>query len=208
MKVQGSFIFTDIVKSSKLWTKYPKKMNKAIEKHEKIISKIALKRGGIIVKSIGDAMMLFFKGSNGYKQAIESAILIQEIFTNGGVTLSNRDTLQIRVGICHGEANTRKVKYQGITLDDFFGNAVNIASRMESKVSNVGEIAIAFFPKTTREQEKYMEKLTDEFTIDAIDYKDSCIDGYFKRSGRIAHTCKSVEDLHGVPSVQAYVIKE
>ena len=44
----------------------------------------------------------------------------------------------LRVGVCEGYMDQQTYRIQKVDLKDFFGNTVNVASRMESKVAESG----------------------------------------------------------------------
>jgi bis(5'-nucleosyl)-tetraphosphatase (symmetrical) len=50
----------------------------------------------------------------------------------------NEKAYGLRVGVCEGHMDEKTYSIQKVELRDFFGNAVNASSRMESKVSEVG----------------------------------------------------------------------
>ena len=130
-KIIGTFLFTDIVQSSKLWRKHKNKMSDAILKHEKLVYKFAKKNKGIIVKSLGDSFMLFFKGAGSYKRAFKFALEFMKSVNKNPIKIG-KDKLEFRVGASYGDALEHCSKIQGKKLFDYFGNAVNLASRMES----------------------------------------------------------------------------
>jgi hypothetical protein len=223
-KVFGTFVFTDIVQSSILWKNYPKKMHHAIKEHEKITHKIIDDYNGMVVKTIGDSFMIFFKGKNGFKKAIDSSIDIQKSFVDKPIYLSRKknDVIKIRLGMCTGEAFTHKVDVQGYKLRDFYGTVVNIASRMESKVSREYEIAMSFY-KTKIPMDYLLDlaeygKKNDEFEMVIRDYKKTCkakstvkkhsYKQNQKRSERLlSYACREEIELKGVPAIKTFVIK-
>jgi class 3 adenylate cyclase len=128
-----SIMFTDVVGSSKLWSDDPQEMKIQLDKHFTLMNNIAKQHNGFVVKTIGDAFMIYFgKGEGSLKNAINCAkkILLSE-------------KLPLRVGICQGNMEEKSYNIQNANLRDFFGNAVNTASRMESKVAGEGG-SIAF----------------------------------------------------------------
>ena len=59
----GTILFTDIVGSSNLWRKDSKNMKRMLFNHFNLIDKLSKQNDGFIVKTIGDAFMLFFKNT-------------------------------------------------------------------------------------------------------------------------------------------------
>lgn len=131
--IMPAMMFTDVVGSSKMWSDDPIKMSQQLEGHHKLVQSTSEKYKGWIVKTIGDAFMVYFEpSSDSLLNAIKCA---KEIITN-------EKSYGLRVGICQGNMEQKTYRIQKVDLKDFFGNAVNTASRMESKVSEeAGSIA-------------------------------------------------------------------
>jgi class 3 adenylate cyclase len=126
-----AMLFTDVVGSSKMWSDDPKTMDLQLDKHFKLMDGLARKRGGFVVKTIGDAFMIYFpKDERSLENAVEFA-----------VEVTKQEELPLRIGICSGNMTAKKCRIQNVELLDFFGDVVNTASRMESKVSEEGGIA-------------------------------------------------------------------
>ena len=90
----------------------------------------------------------------------------------------------LRVGVCQGNMDQKTYRIQKVDLKDFFGNAVNTASRMESKVCEVGG-TIAFC--STKPIENRL--------------------GNLKTLGKINTVDLSKYDLRGATVEKAYKIK-
>jgi class 3 adenylate cyclase len=142
-----AMVFTDVVGSSKMWSDDPITMSKQLEGHHKLVNSIAEKNKGWIVKTIGDAFMVYFESS-------EDSLFNAMKFAKE-VILSEK-AYNLRIGVCQGHMDQKTYKIQKVDLKDFFGNAVNTASRMESKVSEVGG-TIAFC--STKPLEAKMSKI-------------------------------------------------
>lgn len=126
-----AMLFTDVVGSSKMWSDDPKTMSIQLDKHFKLMDDLARKRNGFVVKTIGDAFMIYFpKSEKSLENAVEFA-----------VEVTKQEELPLRIGICSGNMTAKKCRIQNVELLDFFGDVVNTASRMESKVSEEGGIA-------------------------------------------------------------------
>jgi class 3 adenylate cyclase len=142
-----TMVFTDVVGSSKMWSDDPITMAQQLEGHHKLIHSVSEKNKGWIVKTIGDAFMVYFETS-------EDSLFNAMKFAKE-VILSEK-AYNLRIGVCQGHMDQKTYKIQKVELKDFFGNAVNTASRMESKVSEVGG-TIAFC--STKPLEAKMSKI-------------------------------------------------
>jgi class 3 adenylate cyclase len=124
-----AMVFTDVVGSSKMWSEDPITMAQQLEGHHKLVDAIAEKNKGWIVKTIGDAFMVYFEPS---EDSLFNAVKFAKEVILG------EKSYNLRVGVCQGNMDQKTYSLQKVELKDFFGNAVNAASRMESKVSEVG----------------------------------------------------------------------
>lgn len=129
-----AMVFTDVVGSSKMWSDDPITMAGQLESHHKLVDSLAQKNNGWIVKTIGDAFMVYFEKSD---TSLYNAIKFSKELILG------EKAYNLRVGVCQGHMDEKTYNIQKVQLRDFFGNAVNSASRMESKVCEVGG-SIAF----------------------------------------------------------------
>ena len=128
----AAMVFTDVVGSSKLWSDDPHTMAIQLEEHHKLVDSLSGKYKGWIVKTIGDAFMVYFEPST--DSLINALRFSKEI-------IKQEIKYNLRVGVCLGNMEEKTYKIQNVNLRDFFGNAVNTASRMESKVSESGGMA-------------------------------------------------------------------
>ena len=124
-----TMVFSDVVGSSKMWSDDPVTMIGQLEAHHKLVDSLASKNNGWIVKTIGDAFMVYFEPS---EYSLFNAIKFSKEL------ILNEKAYSLRVGICEGHMDEKTYSLQKVELKDFFGNAVNASSRMESKVSEVG----------------------------------------------------------------------
>jgi adenylate cyclase len=88
-------------------------------------------RGGRIVKTTGDGLLAEFQSA---VQAVDCAAMIQEEMSQRNATIESERRIEFRIGINLGE----------ILLDggDIFGDAVNIAARLEG-IAEPGGLAIS-----------------------------------------------------------------
>ena len=158
--------------------------------HEKIIRHYITKYNGLLVKTIGDAVMVKF---GKITQCIMCAVGIQSYFRNKPLHFKNSsDLLQIRIGMACGPINMRTVEVQGYKIKDFFGKTINLASRMESKVSSVGGFGIL----ADSLHKKELELLGKWCDVKTIGFKYSC-EKPPVRSGRLLlDVCHDVSLLH------------
>ena len=170
-----TMVFTDVVGSSKMWSDDPITMIGQLEAHHKLVDTIAQKNNGWIVKTIGDAFMVYFEQSD--------SSLFNAIKFSKELILSEK-AYNLRVGICQGHMDEKTYSIQKVELKDFFGNAVNSSSRMESKVAEVGG-TIAF--SSLKQIENQMSKI--------------------QTLGRIKKVDLSKYDLRGATVEKAYKIK-
>ena len=170
-----AMVFTDVVGSSKMWSDDPVTMSKQLEGHHKLIATISEKYKGWIVKTIGDAFMVYFEPS---EDSLFNAVKFSK-----EVILAEK-AYNLRVGVCQGNMDQKTYRIQKVDLKDFFGNAVNTASRMESKVCEVGG-TIAFC--STKPIENRL--------------------GNLKTLGKINTVDLSKYDLRGATVEKAYKIK-
>jgi len=124
-----SIVFTDVVGSSDMWADDPNSMFKQLEGHHKLVDQLAGKNKGWIVKTIGDAFMVYFEPS---EDSLYNAMKFSKEI------ILNEKNYNLRVGVCSGPMDEKTYRLQNVDLRDFYGNSVNTASRMESKVSEKG----------------------------------------------------------------------
>jgi hypothetical protein len=98
----------------------------------------------------------------------------------------------------------KDIKIQNKILKDYFGNSVNTASRLESKVSDVGGFAFTYIGNIDEENE--IKNLIKNLKVDIIKYKDDKIKKR-ERSSRLL-TDEQIKyeslDTFGVSEFTAY----
>lgn len=206
-------LFTDVVSSSKLWKIHERGMFDALEEHERRVERLIGKYRGDIIKTIGDSYMLGFYGKGDLLNSIKFAYDLQSDLKNNPIKIKGRN-LRIRLGIHKGPLYKKPVNIQGKKLMDYFGNTVNTASRMESTVSDAGEISFSWSDEIDKSEEENIKEWIESknLSLNIVDYQHRCYSGKRKRSGRLLselqfHSCEPLSKLKGVGKVTSYTIK-
>jgi len=110
-----TFLFTDLVDSTRMWDEHPELMRTALARHDELLRTAVASHGGQVVKTTGDGVHAVFASA---REALLAAAEMQTALDEsaGGPALS------VRVGIHSGEAEFRD--------GDYFGTAVNRAARI------------------------------------------------------------------------------
>jgi class 3 adenylate cyclase len=87
-----TFLFTDIEGSTALWERHPKGMPDALARHEAILRQAIAARGGVVFKTVGDAVCAAFASA---PQALAAALDAQRTLqTEPWHQLANPETTQ------------------------------------------------------------------------------------------------------------------
>jgi hypothetical protein len=214
--VNKTILFNDIKGSSKLWEEYGSKMFKTVKKLYNIMNKNIkeYKNKAKIIKMLGDSFMIVF---NNIKDAIDFSMKInQHLLSNKGLFLdeNKKHRLELRTGICYGEVNLFKTKVQGFLLDDYFGNVVNTASRMESKISEINGIGIGILKENEKDIPDIIKILETykNYEIEGFDFDNSCSIKRGQRSTKliddISFHCNNVKKLQGIKMLKVLSVKK
>lgn len=157
-----AMLFTDVVGSSKMWSEDPKTMDIQLNKHFELMDGLARKHGGFVVKTIGDAFMIYFEKS---EKSLENAV-------DFAVEVTKSEKLKLRIGICSGKMIAKNCKIQNVQLLDFFGDVVNTASRMESKVSEEGGVAFTSVDDISEQMKSISKKYKNLVKIEGSNIPD------------------------------------
>lgn len=189
-----SIAFTDIHNSSKLWDKHGQKMYKALGVHDKIIRRLAKKHGGFIVKNIGDSFMIKFRY---WDDNVRFAVETQRTFP---IPVNGNDMIELRIGIAVGKMYKKTIEIQNCRMVDYYGTTVNIASRMESVVSDIDGFAIYF--EDPRMDEFDILDVVSDIDVVKVKFKDTCPNE--KRLKMLPYECRLARELKGVGRLSAY----
>lgn len=204
-KPRPSIMFTDVVGSAKLWEEDPKSMEKNLDKHFKLVTDKAKNWGGMVVKTIGDAFMIYFEPTD---NSLLDAI-------NCGIDIINEEEMNLRIGICYGDFKEKEYIIQNAKLKDYYGTVVNTASRLESKVSDKpGCLSFSNIDELSQKQSVDILELIDNYRFEKIKYSDDCSEdkkNIGKRSGRLLtdvsiEECRSIQELKGISEITAFKV--
>ncbi|MBD3319389.1 hypothetical protein GF342_05780 [Candidatus Woesearchaeota archaeon] len=124
-----AIMFTDIKGfTSRTSVQSREEIEALLDLHESIVAPIFKKHHGTIVKTIGDAFMVTF---NSPTDAVKCGLEVQDTLRKHNSTAIPEEQIHIRCGINAGEVNVKG--------NDIFGEAVNIASRIEG-IAEVDEV--------------------------------------------------------------------
>ena len=118
-----SILFTDICGYTKFMDTRGDISGRAmLQKHNDIVMPMVKKHGGTVIKTIGDAVMATFAKP---LEATKAAIDIQKGLFEYNMDAENADKIHVKIGVNTGDA----------LMDDadVFGDAVNVASRIQSQ---------------------------------------------------------------------------
>ena len=129
-----------------------------VRRHRELAQPIVRRRGGRIVKTIGDALLITFQSAT---DAVLGGVEIQQaVLRHNQSVFTEREKLELRIAISTGEVAEE--------ANDVYGEAVNLASR----VQQLGEPGQVLFTESTlatvnKREVKYAEQGT--FELKGID---------------------------------------
>lgn len=124
-----TFVFTDIVGSTRLWELHPAAMGTAVRLHDDILRGILTASGGHIFKTVGDAFCVAFADP---LAALTAAATVQRSLAEAA--WDETGPLLVRIGIHTGSAESRD--------NDYFGGTLNRAARIEA-AAHGGQILVS-----------------------------------------------------------------
>ena len=116
----AAIMFTDIVGYTALAQKNESLAMQSLSEMRKVLRATFSEHGGIEIKTIGDAFLVEFSSA---LEAARCAVAIQSAMRGRNVASTTGDSIQVRIGIHAGDVIQSE--------NDIFGDAVNLASRIE-----------------------------------------------------------------------------
>jgi hypothetical protein len=189
-------LFNDIVNSTKLWAKYGNKMYREISRTQSNVNQLLKSYNGFLIKTIGDSFMIAFED---IIDSIEFVINLQKKIDTTKSEIEEK--IKFRTGIYYGIVKEKKILIQKCLVKDFFGSVVNIASRLESKVSEAGDIAIGIKSNNVLNNILMFFK-QKKYKFEIVEYKKKCksntLKSIHKKKITLKHICKDINFLKGV----------
>ena len=119
-----TIMFTDIVGFSSMVSSLSRTESELmLQKHDKLLEKVIKRFGGNIIKSVGDSFLVVFRSPT--DATLCSMAIHDTLWATNKEEESNSHKLIVRIALNTGEVR--------LTNGDIFGEAVNIAARLESK---------------------------------------------------------------------------
>ena len=162
-----AIVMMDVCGSSKLWRRHPAKMSAHLDALFAHVQRRVKASDGVLVKTIGDAFMVAF-------DTLTTAVCFAVDFQISWRQTVQGKLLRMRVGVAEGPVLIKSWPVQGCHgMVDYFGSTVNIASRLESHVSEQG--GVAFAPGTPEVVAAVLDASTLPHTIkhiEAVEFRD------------------------------------
>lgn len=114
-----TFLFTDIVGSTRLWERFPEAMAQALRRHDTLMREAAKAHEGHVFKTVGDAFCIAFETP---QLALAAALQAQRALAQAD--WGTLGALTVRMGLHSGTAEQRD--------GDYFGGTLNRTARIES----------------------------------------------------------------------------
>jgi class 3 adenylate cyclase len=129
-----TFLFTDVVGSTRLWDEYPDAMGVALARHDEILRDAIASHHGQVVKTFGDGFHAVFTS---VEDALEAAADAQVALYAEPWELP--DGLRVQMGLHTCQVEMRQVEMRD---GDYYGSEVNRAARLTS-VAHGGQIVVS-----------------------------------------------------------------
>ncbi len=119
-------LFTDIVGSTRYFKSHGDLAGREmLQRHQDLVSTPIDEHSGVLVKTLGDSVLAYFLDP---KEAVKSAIKIQQKFMLYNKKRELEDQIHVRIGIHFGEGIVEE--------QDIFGNVVNLAAKIVTVVDS------------------------------------------------------------------------
>jgi class 3 adenylate cyclase len=105
-----------------------REVNELLGRFRNLITPVIERCGGHVVKELGDAFLVTFESPT---NALAAGALLQRLLGDRNAGVAEGERIEVRVAIHCGEVE--------VSANDIIGDAVNVASRVES-VAEVGEV--------------------------------------------------------------------
>jgi predicted ATPase/class 3 adenylate cyclase len=106
-----TFLFTDIEASTRLWAQYSQTMGPAIARHETLLRAVIMASGGVVFKTVGDAIYAAFASA---LDAVQAAVAGQQAIE--AEPWDTTTTLHVRMALHSGVVEKRNGDYFGLPL--------------------------------------------------------------------------------------------
>jgi len=178
----AAIMFADVVGYSRMMASNEERTLELLKDFENICSPIISKHEGEIIKKVGDELFCEFSSA---KQAVDSALAIQDAIQPYNDSRPKDFKLQVRIGIHVGDIVLRD--------GDVFGDGVNVASRIQPFaspggicVSNAVRDAISSHPNydIQSEGQQELKNIIEKHTLYSIKtgFEDKTIIKKYKKS--------------------------
>ena len=125
-----TFLFTDLKSSTELYEQVGDLIAyDLVRAHFRVMTEIVGAEAGAVVKTIGDAVMATFPTPN---RAVAASLRMREAMRRLNVERKGKDDLVLKIGIHEGPCLAVMLNER----QDFFGQTVNIASRVQNLASS------------------------------------------------------------------------
>ena len=125
----GTFLFTDIVGSTRLWAERPEAMSVDLAVHDDVLSCAIADHGGLTISKGGDSFAAAFERA---EDAVAAAVAAQELLAATAWKIP--DGIRVRMGVHLGAAQRRG--------EGWYGPPLNQAARMTA-VGHGGQIIVS-----------------------------------------------------------------
>lgn len=170
----------------------PEELERLISYHRTVTKKVASRFGGIIFKELGDSFLIAFSSST---HAVQMAISLQRVLSEEQVGKGESQRIDIRASVTTGDVLVQN--------GDYFGDAVNLAARIEA-ITPPGEVYVAESTQQTLRQTEVLLDFVDEHRFKGIPFPVPVYRAVYRHATRfIRHTTIVVTDILHFTSVIA-----